>query len=404
MNVRRQSGFALVITVVLLALLVLALYALSALGRVGADVAVTAAYQTQARQNALLGLNVAIGELQRFAGGDEVLTGMAGLAGTPAGAGNPARHWCGVWDGNGQFVCWLASGASGPALPALTGSDSVAVLATGALGADGTDKEHVRVLVQPIMVNDQNGTGVRRGGCAWWVGDEGVKLSAVIPDSQAPVAGEKHALDELIAALSPTAPNLLRVEVYAQLAYVPATPLTPGQLQSNLHVLGRTHYGLAGTSLQAGRLNVNSTSARYWRGMGATYNRLRPADPIGISLTTFSNRMRDNFVASVSPGKSGGGPFCSSDAFLDSPLLAVALQGSGVTPLEFRDAMQPWLVVRSDTFRIRAYGEAVNPADSAKVEATAYCEAIVQRTADSLPGFGRRFIVSYFRWLGPDDL
>ncbi|HEY8995919.1 MAG TPA: hypothetical protein VIM71_14735 [Lacunisphaera sp.] len=401
---RDRSGFALVITVVLLALLVLTLYALSALGRVGADISRSAAYQTQARQNALIGLSSALGELQRYAGNDASITGMAGLTGIPAGAGNSARHWCGVWDDNGQFLHWLASGVSGPSIPTLSGTDSIALLATGALGADGTDKEHVRVLIVPITSVGPAGSSVRHGGYAWWIGDEGVKLSAVVPDTEAPVTGEKHAINELIAALSPTAANLARVESYDQLVFVPATPLTPGQLQSNLHALARTHYGLVGTSLLAGRLNVNSTSARYWRGLGATYNRLRPADQLVISLTTFGDRMRDNLVGTASAGKAVGGPFLTVDAFLDSPLLETALQGSGITPAEFRDAMQAWLCVRSDTFRIRAYGDAVNPADPTRVEASAYCEAIVQRTSDALPGFGRKFSVSYFRWLGPDDI
>lgn len=399
-----EAGFALVLTVVLLALLVLALLALSVLSRVGADIAGSATYQTRARQHALLGLQAGLGELQRLAGDDTAVTGMAGITGVAAGANSPARHWCGVWAGDGQFLGWLASGASGPAVPVLTGSDAIALLATGALGADATDKEHVRALLVPVGINNTQGDSVPHGSYAWWVGDEGVKLSAVVLDDEAPVAGGKHATDELVAALSPTAPNLARVEAYAQLAYVPATPLTPGQLQSNLHALGRTHRRVAGAALSAGLLNVNSISARYWRGVGATYNRFRPADPLGITLTTFANRVRDNFAAAGSAGKSAGGPFLTVDAFLDSPLLDTVLQGSGVTPAEFRDAMQPWLATRSDTFRIRAYGEAVNPADATRIESTAYAEAIVQRVPDGLVGFGRRFEITYFRWLGPDDI
>ncbi len=401
---RGSRGFALVLTVVLLALLVLALLALGALGRVSADITATAAYQTQARQNALLGLRVALGELQQYAGDDTAVTGMAGITGVPPGAGNPARHWCGVWNSGGQFARWLASGANGATIPALNGGDSIALLATGALGADGTDKEHVRVLIVPVMTSTSSGVTQRHGGYAWWVGDEGVKLSAVVPDAEAPVPGQKHALDELIAALSPTAANLARVEAYAQIALVPETPLTPGQLQSNLHALTCTHRGLVAGVAQAGRLNVNSASARYWRGVGATYNRLQPSDPISITLTTFANRIRDNFVATVAEGKAESGPFLDTDAFLDSPLLEAALQDSGVTPAEFRDAFQSWLTVRSDTFRVRAYGEATNPTDAGKIEATAWCEAIVQRVPDSLSGFGRRFVIVYFRWLGTEDI
>ncbi len=401
---KRSRGFALVLTVVLLALLVLALVALGTLGRVSADITATAAYQAQARQNALLGLRVALGELQQYAGDDTAVTGMAGLTGVPAGAGNPARHWCGVWSSGGQLGRWLASGANGATIPALTGADSTALLATGALGADGIDKEHVRVLIVPVMTSTGNGATQRHGGYAWWVGDEGVKLSAVAPDTEVPVPGAKHAIDELIATLSPTAANLTRAESYAQLSLVPATPLTPGQLQSNLHALTRTHRGLVSGSLLAGRLNVNSASARYWRGLGATYNRLQPADPLGISLTTFANRIRDNFVATVATGKDAGGPFVSAEAFFDSPLLAAALPDSGVTPAEFRDIMLPWLSVRSDTFRIRAYGESSNPAEATKAESSAWCEAVVQRLPDTLPGFGKRFAIVYFRWLGLEDI
>ena len=81
-----KAGFALVLTVVLLALLVLALLALSVLSRVGADIAGSATYQTRARQHALLGLQAGLGELQRLAGDDTAVTGMAGITGVAAGA------------------------------------------------------------------------------------------------------------------------------------------------------------------------------------------------------------------------------------------------------------------------------------------------------------------------------
>jgi hypothetical protein len=41
----------------------------------------------------------------------------------------------------------------------------------------------------------------------------------------------------------------------------------------------------------------------------------------------------------------------------------------------------PVLTVRSDTFLVRAYGDAVNPATGA-VESRAWCEAMVQRVPD----------------------
>jgi Tfp pilus assembly protein PilX len=81
MSRRRPRGFALVITLVLLALLVLAVFALSALTKVGSEMSSASVYQTQARQNASLALSVAVGELQRHAGDDTRITGMAGITG-----------------------------------------------------------------------------------------------------------------------------------------------------------------------------------------------------------------------------------------------------------------------------------------------------------------------------------
>lgn len=75
---------------------------------------------------------------------------------------------------------------------------------------------------------------------------------------------------------------------------------------------------------------------------------------------------------------------------------------------------------RSDTFTVRAHGEARDAANN--VTASAVCEAIVQRvpdyvdpadSADILPAaltlaanqtFGRRFQVVSFRWLGPNEI
>lgn len=404
MNSRRESGFALVLTLVLLALLVLTLYALTALSKVGSEVAATSIYQTQARQNALLGLDTALGELQRYAGEDDALTGMAGLTGVPAGGGNAARHWCGVWDGNGQFFRWLASGADGTLIPTLAGADSLALMANGALGADDTDKEHVRALLVPVNLSTGDGYTFREGNYAWWVGDEGVKLSAVVPDAEAPVLGQKQAVDELIPALSPTAANLARVEAYAQLAYVPATPLTPSLLQGNLHALGRTHYGWAGSLRLAGRLNVNTTSVRFWRGVAATYNRQKSSGAT-LSTTAFANAM-NTLITAADPGagKPANGPYPSVDLFLNSQALTQALAASGGSLLEFGNVMRPWLAVRSDTFRIRAYGDALNPSDPSRTEATAWVEAIVQREKVDPAATSGRFVITYFRWLGPDDI
>lgn len=403
---KRVGGFALVTTLVLLALLVVAAYSLSALNRIGVGVAAGSTSQVRARQHALLALDLAGAELQRTAGPDGTCTGMAGLAGIAAGAGHPARHWCGVWDDSGGFQRWLVSGVAGPAIPALGTSGAATLLGTASLGADGVDKEHVRVPTVAIQAPNRQGVLVQQGDYAWWIGDEGVKLSACLAADETPLPGGKHALSELVVALSPTAPELASVEVFGQLALVTTPWLTPGQLQSNFHALTVTHSRMTGTATRAaGLLNVNSTSARYWRGVAATYNQLRPVDAAPLTPATFGTWMRDHLGdADAAAGKAAGQPYLSTDSFLGGDTLAAAIASAGGEVDHFVAVMGPWLVVRSDTFRIRAYGSAVNPADETKVEAAAWCEAVVQRTHEEIAGFGRRFIVVSFRWLGPDDL
>jgi len=395
-----QSGFALIITVLLLGLLVLVIYGLSALGRVGTDISASGTYQTQARQHALLGLAQATGALQHYAVADDVLTGMAGIAGMPEGANQPARQWCGVWDSSGQFRHWLASGGSGAAVPVLTGSDAIALTASGTLGADGVDREHVAVLMLPVIMPTRDRAAVLFGHYAWWVGDEGVKLSLVLP-------AEKHGIDELVT-LPPDAPLLANVLSYEQASWIPTTvsqAVLAGQLRTNFHSLGRTHLGWAGAVQVPGSLNVNSSTARYWRGVAATYNRHKAATAPALAPAAFGTWMRDHItLADPTIGKAANAPYASVALFLNSAALAGALGNDSELLAAFSETMRPWLAVRSDTFRVRAYGDAVNPSDTIKMESTACCEAILQRIKDDPGSAEGRFVVTYFRWLGPDDI
>ncbi len=127
-------------------------------------------------------------------------------------------------------------------------------------------------------------------------------------------------------------------------------------------------------------------------------------------------------------------PFRSIEAFLGSGLLEMAIADSGLnagipyhvpTHLNQGDLialLAPFATVRSDVFVIRAYGETTHPI-TGKATGRAMCEAVVQRIPEYVaPDFdartippselsdprnralGRRFVVTRFRWLGPEDL
>ena len=129
----RKGGFAIIVALALMSAVLLLLLALTALTRVEAQSATTANHQLQAQQAALLGLHVALGELQKAAGPDQRVTATAdvlddlsnvytGGLDVPIGQ----NSWVGVWKSDTvaegtpsydpstpnrrEFVGWLVSG------------------------------------------------------------------------------------------------------------------------------------------------------------------------------------------------------------------------------------------------------------------------------------------------------
>jgi hypothetical protein len=130
-----------------------------------------------------------------------------------------------------------------------------------------------------------------------------------------------------------------------------------------------------------------------------------------------------------------GRPFASLAEFANSTVLSGAIAASGlngallapnqftsgaITPGDILACIAPFMSARSDTFKIRAYGDVVNPVTNT-VTGRAWCEAVVQRTPDLVanPGaavaavvkadpavnpFGRKFNIISFRWLNSTDL
>lgn len=91
-----------------------------------------------------------------------------------------------------------------------------------------------------------------------------------------------------------------------------------------------------------------------------------------------------------------------------------------LTQADVLQIIGPVISARSDTFRIRAYGECLDPSTGNPI-ARAWCEAVVQRMPEYVDGtdpmtdraselsavnakFGRRFQTVSFKWLSPDEI
>lgn len=105
----RRSGFVLILNLVLMAFVLFLVLALASLVRVELYSSIASKHLTQSRQNALMALQLALGELQTAAGPDRRITGSAELAGHET---NP--KWTGVWPSEGGDPVWLVSGELTP--------------------------------------------------------------------------------------------------------------------------------------------------------------------------------------------------------------------------------------------------------------------------------------------------
>jgi hypothetical protein len=211
---------------------------------------------------------------------------------------------------------------------------------------------------------------------------------------------------KLRTALDGYSARLPQIISYEQLSLLPspAAALTQSVLQDNFHHVSLAPRIVHAGGLYSGAVNINTTSPYVWRSLLETCNAAPGVTTLSIaSLSSGGTAIADGFALSNS-GKNVGGPFTSIANFGTSDLLAGALPGT-ITPADFMSAMSAMLTTRSDTFRVRAYGDAVDPLDGSTLQAIAYCEAILQRVPEMTTyGAGRKFVVTYFRWLGPEDI
>ena len=208
----RKSGFALVVTLTLMVLLSILALGMLSLSSIELRKSAVSKHQSIARQNALLALQLAIGELQEHLGPDKRTSANADLLAN----NSPNPHWVGAWNTEGGFRNWLVSGnetttqandpkdAAAPAhLPgakltsANSGDPGVVLVGENSSGSDLTN--HVTA---PLVNLKSQVSGDTEGRYAWWVGDEGVKASLGIPVRPVPTSGVAERL-----AFSSSFPN-----------------------------------------------------------------------------------------------------------------------------------------------------------------------------------------------------
>jgi hypothetical protein len=177
------AGFALVVALGLMSFILLLLLGITTFVRVESKSANQSLRILEARQNALLGMQIALGRLQLTAGPDQRVTARADLL---SGTAPERRRLTGVWDtSTGDFLEWLISdfnpqsdnrGFVQSAARNPHDTDSVVLLGPGSLESVGG------ALVNPedLIVVGIDGTHIRRnnqdvGRYAWWIEDEGVK-------------------------------------------------------------------------------------------------------------------------------------------------------------------------------------------------------------------------------------
>lgn len=406
---RRQRGVVLVVVVALLGLLAVLVLSLNALVRLDVQLEVNRDAHARARAQARAALEIAVGQLQRFAGPDARATAAAG-----EGVVNAA--WIGVWSTNGggdEPIVWLVSGNErdplemNPSIPVpdpeTPGVKSVWLLNRRVPSAASS----WRVKLPPIDVRAHHPGQVGPVAVsrfAYWIGDESLKLSVGEPPGSAAFPNDfpKPRLDAVFGESVPAVEHRARVLLVDQAGEAGFDRRIVRDRWLELTAMARTVSGGVGEAeLLPMAFNLNSSAGPdVWRAILSSAESALPSevrdDP--EALDRFYNQL-------LAVAGTAHRPFRSMDAFVDA-VAAVFPPESDVEPYWSR--LQPVLTVRGDTYLVRAYGEACNPAlpETAPPLSRAWLEALVQRIPDPHPDgqFGRAFRVVGIRWLSAEDV
>jgi hypothetical protein len=172
---------------------------------------------------------------------------------------------------------------------------------------------------------------------------------------------------------------------------------------------------LQGVSVSSDRLNLSDRSGRPAPDMDGGDTDGRPADA-DSSTPDWAGTSTDNNYGAVAS-------IVADRALLTSSKNEQGYRSTGIpgwlTQADVLQVIGPSLNTRSDTFRIRSFGESLDAAG--KTMAKAYCEAIIQRMPDYVDPadapstrpasinnlnrtYGRKFVFVSFRWLAEQEI
>ena len=216
----------------------------------------------EAEQSALLGLQIALGELQKTAGPDQRVTATAGI-----NAANTAQpHLLGVWESfkqpndintsinyatqkSGDFVQWLSSTATiadktDGTYPAAAPTNPVTLVGEGTLPTpDASDP--ATQYVQASTVDVLGASGNRSGGYAWHVFDESQKANLTLKNPVTAAMRRLHRCGTRQCARIAGAPNFtaLAQASHGNALYSPLENLTAGEQEKAVSLSGSALLG-----------------------------------------------------------------------------------------------------------------------------------------------------------------
>lgn len=170
-----SGGFALVVALSLMAFILLLVLSISTLVTVESKSSSVTVARLQAEQAALLGLQVALGELQKAAGPDQRVTARADRLDAPD---VNRKYYTGVWDSrDGTFIKWLSSAADASGIQDPDGLTEEADVNAASIApervvlhsaSNSSSSAGVDVEADKVVIN-------AFGSYAYWIEDEGVK-------------------------------------------------------------------------------------------------------------------------------------------------------------------------------------------------------------------------------------